>query len=151
MKKLQESRINSGRDDQYNNYAVILQAATEGKKIIETNINGIYSLEVANESFYTNDELVQFAVNREGGSAKTDSGTGVPDPKQVEKEKKKGDSKVTINTLLPKLKEAIAGGDSRIIVDTKTQLIEAIQEEYNIKGYKEAQTKLTELMGNITS
>ena len=151
MKKLQESRINSGRDDQYNNYAVILQAATEGKKIIETNINGIYSLEVANESFYNDDELVLFAVNREGGQAKTDSGTGVKDPKQVEKQQKQGDTKVTINTLLPKLKEAIAGGDSRIIVDTKTQLIEAIMEEYNIKGFKEAQTKLTELMGNITS
>ncbi len=45
----------------------------------------------------------------------------------------------------------MAGGDSRIIVDTKTQLIEAIMKEYNIKGFKEAQTKLTELMGNITS
>ena len=32
MEELQKSRINSGRDEQYNNYEVILQAASEGKE-----------------------------------------------------------------------------------------------------------------------
>jgi len=151
MQEYQQSKLNSSRDDYYNNYMIIRQAATEGKKVVSTYINGIYSLEVSNKSVFDEDDLVRLAIKREGGQAKTEGGTGVKNPRQVEKQQKKGDSKVTINTLIPKLKEAMAGGDSRTRVEIRTQLLEAIMEEYNIKGFKEAQTKLTELMGNITS
>ena len=55
-------------------------------------INGIYTLEVANKSFYDEDDLTKLAIKREGGEAKTDTGSskGAKTVEQVRKENKDG-------------------------------------------------------------
>ena len=155
MKELQKSRLSKSRDEQYNNYETILQAASQGKEVIGTYINDIYTVEIANKSVYDEDDLTKLAINREGSEGisknKSQSGSGVKGVKERRAEEKKGlgDPKVTINRLIPELKKLRNDkADSRTISTTKARLIEAIGEEYGIKNYKEASEKLKELMGS---
>ena len=151
MEELQKSRINSGRDEQYNNYEVILQAASEGKEVTSTMINGIYTLEVANKSFYNEDDLTKLAIKREGGEAKVEGSSKAKTVEQVRKENKDGKNTpdVTISTLIPEIQRLRSqGADSRVISNKKALLIEAIGKKYGIKSYEEANKKLAELIGS---
>jgi len=151
MAEYQKSKLNSGKDDYYNNYMVIRQAAAEGKKVISTRINGIYSLEVDNASFYDEDDLTKLAIKREGAEAKVEGSSNAKTPEQVRKENKEGKNNpdVTISTLIPEIQKLRSqGADSRVISNKKALLIEAIGKKYGIKSYKEANEKLAELIGS---